>query len=431
MGRTVMAGHDGTLYIFHGRGVRPMLTLTFAPVLQLAMNHDAKRITAALSQEGLLYTWGCGKDGGLGHGTRFDLTLPQAIPRAAFGGGRVCGVSCGHNFTVAVTAHGHVFTFGHPRYGQLGIGEHAAGDALVISTPTRVETLIHKHIVMVASGLTHTLAVCRDGCVYGWGSDAYGQLGLQISDHTHEYVYIPTQVPGFGVDRDKTAVLVAAAKTHSATLTREGSLFVFGSNRYGQLGISKATKSAPAPIEVHAPPPSEGSADAQNEQELVTTVSCTVMHTLATTDMGSIWFCGPPLCNVSGSTWHDETYVTKTRIHQDLFIHKIVTACMGNLDEMLAVTEQGQVYTWKGNHNPVLLGANIPAFGRVGPYAHLPPTHALAFAMGTHTRLGRCIVSDEHHLLYMPAELIQRIVETCAAPQRVQTEGHRRLLGGG
>ena len=46
--------------------------------------------------------------------------------------------------------------------------------------PMHVEDLLRKHVVEVAAGATHSLAVTRDGLVYAWGSCANGQLGLEV-----------------------------------------------------------------------------------------------------------------------------------------------------------------------------------------------------------------------------------------------------------
>jgi len=79
---------------------------------------------------------------------------------------------------------------------------------------------------------------------------------------------------------------------------------------------------------------------------------------------------------------------------------------------------------------------------RVGHSHALPPLHALAFAMGNHSRLGRgaqtaAAAADNGKdcaYVLMPGELVQRIVEACGAwpeGQAGELEGVVRLLGGG
>ena len=88
---------------------------------------------------------------------------------------------------------------------------------------------------------------------------------------------------------------------------------------------------------------------------------------------------------------------------------------------------------------PLLQGA------RVGHCHGLPPMHALAFAMGTHFRLGRAAQTapaaadaadngKDCAYVSMPGELVQRIVEACGAwpnGRAGELEGVVRLLGGG
>jgi hypothetical protein len=74
---------------------------------------------------------------------------------------------------------------------------------------------------------------------------------------------------------------------------------------------------------------------------------------------------------------------------------------------------------------------------RIGRCHGLPEDHALAFAMGTHARLGAAAseAGRECGYLMMPADLVRRVVEACAwkpegeAGNRVG-KGAVRLIGG-
>lgn len=452
---TCMVGSDGTLYRFSGLCVQPahagsVEPMNFAPVLQIATYGDAARAhTAAVSRDGMLYVWGHGCIF-LGHGSQLVASdAPRAFPRHAFGvGARVSGVSCGQSFIVAVTDRGGVFTIGRHAHGQLGIGQRTADDARVTTTPTRVETLVGTHIVMVAAGVSHTVAVCTAGHVWAWGSDFRGQLGLgpayAYANARERVVSTPAQLAGFGVDRDKTAVFVSAAGCHSAVVTREGRMFAFGLNMDGQLGHSRFGRTCSSPVEMHAPtlhqvsdaaPAAPGRASPKrgvggagaDAAEIVTTAYCTARHTVATTNYGALWVYGPALGRPSVGPGQE--FGSSVRIHEDHFgADTITTVCLTRANELLAVTEHGQVYMWDGAMStaPVVLDRQFFGLGHVGPYARLPPSHALAFAMSTQDRLGNngCVLAR------MPGELVKRIVEACGAPPRVQTEGHRRQLGG-
>lgn len=87
--------------------------------------------TTAVTEEGDLWTWGKGDDGALGHNTREHKLLPGRIgDGSAFGGSRVvmsaagsCKSGAPGNFhSAAVTEDGTVWTWGSGPDGRLGHG---------------------------------------------------------------------------------------------------------------------------------------------------------------------------------------------------------------------------------------------------------------------------------------------------------------------
>ncbi len=79
----------------------------------------------------------------------------------------------------------------------------------------------------VAAGYYHTVALKRDGTLWAWGDNYYGQLG----DGTTANQSSPVQV---GVATNWQAV--AAGSYHTVALKRDGTLWAWGNNSYGQLG---------------------------------------------------------------------------------------------------------------------------------------------------------------------------------------------------
>lgn len=73
--------------------------------------------------------------------------------------------------SVAVTLSGKVFTWGHGRGGRLGHGNED-----VCMLPTLVEGLADQKVVEVAASDTHTAAITRDGALYTWGRNRFGQV---------------------------------------------------------------------------------------------------------------------------------------------------------------------------------------------------------------------------------------------------------------
>ncbi|MBC7524999.1 MAG: T9SS type A sorting domain-containing protein [Flavobacterium sp.] len=78
----------------------------------------------------------------------------------------------------------------------------------------------------VAAGSAHTLAIKTDGTLWAWGYNAYGQLGIGNLINKN----IPTQV---GTDTDWKDV---DASLNSMAQKTDGTLWTWGRNQYGELG---------------------------------------------------------------------------------------------------------------------------------------------------------------------------------------------------
>jgi len=89
---------------------------------------------------------------------------------------KVKQVSCGQNFTVVLNAKGEVWSFGEAQVGQLGQGRCSKQlQPKITIAKDPVDGAIFSEI---ACGWSHTLAVTSAGSIYSWGFNEYGQLGL-------------------------------------------------------------------------------------------------------------------------------------------------------------------------------------------------------------------------------------------------------------
>ena len=82
----------------------------------------------ALTADGAVWSWGGGVHGQLGHGDREDQLLPKKVE--AFAGQRVVAVSAGGDHSLAITADGAVRSWGCGREGRLGHGEDLSNQLL-------------------------------------------------------------------------------------------------------------------------------------------------------------------------------------------------------------------------------------------------------------------------------------------------------------
>jgi alpha-tubulin suppressor-like RCC1 family protein len=144
----------------------------------------------------------------------------------------VLSVHCGRSHTLFLTNNG-LYAMGSNQQGQLGI-DRLMNNAL---QPMLIKELDGKIITQICAGQHHN-AVVADNLLYTWGWNIYGQLG-------HGDIKLVRQPKVVEFFKDKKIKQVALGQAHTIVLTSEKvgelntSVYVFGSNHYGQLGVGE------------------------------------------------------------------------------------------------------------------------------------------------------------------------------------------------
>ena len=137
--------------------------------------------------------------------------------------------------SLILKSDGTVLARGFNDYGQLG-------DGTTTPSPTQVQTPVQvsglSDVVAVAVGETHSIALKSDGTVWTWGRNDYGQLGVAGGDQS-----TPVQVPSLS-----GVVAIAAGQQHTLALRSDGTVWAWGSNGYGQLGVSGGSSVTPVQV---------------------------------------------------------------------------------------------------------------------------------------------------------------------------------------
>ncbi len=134
-------------------------------------------------------------------------------------------VSAGDYFTLAIKEDGTLWAWGYNQDGRLGDGTSTDRNI-----PVRIGNDKWK---VISAGGDYSLAIKEDGTLWAWGSNKDGQLG----DSTTIDKYSPVQI---GNDKWKTASASFAGRAHSLAIKENGTLWTWGSNKSGQLGIGKS-----------------------------------------------------------------------------------------------------------------------------------------------------------------------------------------------
>ncbi|XP_023149125.1 secretion-regulating guanine nucleotide exchange factor [Amphiprion ocellaris] len=183
--------------------------------------------TVVITESGEVFVCGQNHRGQLGLGHNADISTLQLCPVL---NQRITHTACGWDFTLLLTDCGQLLACGSNAFGQLGVAQKVTYSA----EPLVIESL-KEPILSVAAGLRHALAVTDSGCVYQWGTGLFSHAKRALSPHPvppHLSSKVPSLVPGLD---QTTAHLVAAGSVHCVCLTGDGDLFLWGSNKHGQL----------------------------------------------------------------------------------------------------------------------------------------------------------------------------------------------------
>lgn len=254
---TLAIGESGALWCCgsNSRGQLGNGSLIGSCNLQPVQNLPGTRIVSAaagathsvaLTSDGSLYTWGDGSHGQLGHEqlqimaaprcqNTIILPLPQKVatldPTMLAPENRVTAISAGSYHTMVLLVGGGILAFGFNETGCLGLGDNVNRWA-----PTKVHLALEGEerlcirAVALSCGAAHTLAlVSKQGSLElrSTGANTWGQLGL--GDTMSRCEFTPS-APIWHV------CAIQAGAEHSAAVTENGSVFLWGRGDSGQLG---------------------------------------------------------------------------------------------------------------------------------------------------------------------------------------------------
>ena len=203
--------------------------------ISIGRNH-----TAAIKTDGSLWLWGSSSYGQLGNFVS-GATASRSTPITTFlGGNNWTSVSCGAFHTAAVKSDGSLWCWGRNNNGELGNQKTGtiSSSTWIRSTPiTTFSTGLTW--ASVACGYQHTVAIKTDGSLWAWGYAASGNLG-------NANVLQSRSTPITTFSTGLTWASVTCGSNHTVALKTDGTLWTWGSNSDGQLGVNNsATRQTP------------------------------------------------------------------------------------------------------------------------------------------------------------------------------------------
>ncbi len=205
----------------------------------------------ALKSDGTVWSWGYNNYGQLGGGTTTNHSSPvQVMINATTPLTDIIAIGCGSSQTVAVKSDGTVWAWGYNNYGQLG-------DGTTTNRSNPVEVMIHgttplANIIAIGCGNSQTVALKNDGTVWAWGFNNYGQLG---NGPTPIYIN-PVQVMINATTPLTNIIAIGCGSSHTIALKSDKTVWAWGYNNYGQLGDGTTTnRSNPVQVLVDSTTP--------------------------------------------------------------------------------------------------------------------------------------------------------------------------------
>lgn len=140
--------------------------------------------------------FGSGGIGALGHGDLEDRNVPTLVEALSDDGVRAAQVGCGKSHTVVLTDEGMVWTWGKGDSGRLG---HCSVADQKYPEPVEILNEDLGPCAEIACGESFSMALTRDGRVYTWGKNECGQLGLDATMDMHSFENYPQPIEAFEV----------------------------------------------------------------------------------------------------------------------------------------------------------------------------------------------------------------------------------------
>jgi alpha-tubulin suppressor-like RCC1 family protein len=257
----IRSGYPGPVGVVASPGMRKRMALSAAVVAGIVLVGSAgESFNVVLRAEGTVYAWGENGRGQLGNARREDSCDPWRVLGLPPG---IVQVSAGADHSLALASDGTVWAWGSNEYGQLGTAGVSPLVAIRVPGITGVR--------QVSAGFAFSMALRDNGEVWTWGRGDEGQLG--------DGRYVASRATPARAGTGYGVVQISAGYYHALAL-RPGSLWAWGSNEFGLLGNGTTVASSASPVRV------------DRRTDRVTQIDAGYIHNIALDADGSIWAWG-------------------------------------------------------------------------------------------------------------------------------------------
>lgn len=273
-----------------------------------------------------VYSWGKNSNYILGLNSADDRAMPERITFSENVNQPVTRQIVMSKYHCAVlTNKNDIYVYGFGRNGRLGLGNEET-----ILKPTRIDFPEDETVEFICLGPDHSVAITGTGSVYTWGSNKYGQLGYicENSDGANHQLF-PKLVQN--TLKKIKIIYAAASKYHTASISSTGAVYTWGLN-LGQLGSSNTPINQ---IQSHAKKAVFPAA--------VVNLACTNSTTALLTQSYEVWILAN---NTSTKVLFPQNQISKTIKQHMRPVPSKVCKLVGNNTHLCALTTGGEVWMW-------------------------------------------------------------------------------------
>ena len=192
----------------------------------------------ALMEDSSLYSWGSNESGQLGVGDEVNKNTPTKVNLPS----KIKELITTGSSVYALMEDSSLYSWGYNSYGQLGVGDKIDKNTpTIVNLPGKIKKLI--------TSSSASYAILEDGSLYAWGYNYYGELGVGSNEDKNT----PTKVTA--INGKIMDLIINSDKDYSTyksifAIIKDGSLYAWGNNKDGQLGIGSREDNINSPTKV-------------------------------------------------------------------------------------------------------------------------------------------------------------------------------------
>ncbi|MBC2727352.1 X2-like carbohydrate binding domain-containing protein [Desulfosporosinus sp.] len=246
-------------------------------------------------------------------------------------------IAAGDYHSLARTDEGLVWAWGYNSDGQLGEGTTDVKNSPVLVVGASGSGYLENVAAIAAQGYS-SVALKNDGTVWTWGTNDYGLLGIGTEDNYPHST--PVQVRGYqGVGYLTHVVAIATSEYHTLALKSDGTVWAWGNNYEGNLGDGTDIKRL-TPVPVKSP---DGTGYLTN----IIAIAAGDAHSMALKSDGTVWTWGQNAFGQLGNGMYDWDMHSLPSQVPSLSGVKVIAA--GQYHSLALKTDK-TVFAWGANH---------------------------------------------------------------------------------